>query len=299
MSSLAARLAELALRLVGPKRMMNDASRFARTFGQTAPPAEPGWATRRRLSVSKREVGGHVVFAATPHSKKARRHILYLHGGAYVQELAAIHWRMVTNLVERTGATATIPVYPLAPDAGWTQMSALVRTLLDELAGDDGAGHVSLVGDSSGAGLALSAAMQLRDEGAPLPSSLVLFSPWLDLTVSDADQRRLDRQDPMLGIPGLRAAGLAYAGAMPAEDPRVSPLFGSFASLPPTLVLTGTHDVLNSDARRAALVARKDNADFTLREYPDMIHVWPALPIPEAKPAFDEAASFIMGRWRS
>lgn len=297
MSSIAAHLVEAGLRLLGPKRLMNDPERFSRTFGAAGEPALPSDRLKRRLSFTERREHGFRVFDVGARQPQGRGRILYIHGGAYVQELAGIHWRMVEKLIERTKGKASVPVYPLAPAAGWEEMSGPIVSLFGQLADEAGAENVSIVGDSSGGGLALSVTMALRDGGGPLPSSLVLFSPWLDLTMSDPRQVKLDRVDPMLGLPGLKAAGRAYAGQLATADPRVSPLYGSFERLPPMMILTGTHDILNSDAHAAAAKAFDAGSELVLREYADMIHVWPALPVPEASPAFDEAAAFITTHW--
>ena len=43
--------------------------------------------------------------------------------------------------------------------------------------------QIVLSGDSAGGGLALSAAMKMRDAGCKLPACLVLLCPWLDLAL--------------------------------------------------------------------------------------------------------------------
>ena len=152
------------------------------------------------------------------------------------------------------------------------------------------AGTITIMGDSAGGGIALAVTMALRDDARPMPGSLVLFSPWLDVTLSDPEQRALAPRDPILAPPGLLAAGRAYANGVSPQDSRVSPLFGSFDGLPPVAILSGTRDLLNSDARR---VARRAPGVVQMFEYPDMPHVWVGLPIPEAHQALQQAANFV------
>ena len=61
--------------------------------------------------------------------------------------------------------------------------------------------QVVLMGDSAGGGLALLLAQHLAAEGgARPPDSLVLLSPWLDVSVTMTEQehKQLARLDPFL-----------------------------------------------------------------------------------------------------
>ena len=67
----------------------------------------------------------------------------------------------------------------------------------------------------------------------------------------------------------------------------MSPLFGDLAGLPPALMICGTRDLLQPGCD--ALFERADEADWPL-EYvvaPGLIHVYPLLPIPEARRRFE------------
>jgi len=253
-------------------------------------PAPPSWFMRKRIRFSDETRGANRIFRVAPSGgPNSPVRILFLHGGGYVFDLQDPHWSLIWGLISRTGAEVIAPIYPLAPEHGWREGLDMVRRVYLELVRERGGENIVIVGDSAGGGLALALAQALRDAKLPAPAALVLFSPWLDLGVSAPDQPALARRDPVLTIEFLRAAGLMWAKDVAANDPRVSPLFGEHAGLPPTIVFTGTWDILNSDAKRLAAVA----GDVTLREYPNMMHVWPVLPIPEGRRALDEAAAFI------
>ncbi len=217
-------------------------------------------------------------------------HILYFHGGAYVMQLIAPQWTLIGGLVRRTGGTASVALYPLAPEHDWRQGLEAADQAFDELVERAGADNIVVCGDSAGGGLTLALALKRRDEGKPPPAGLVLFSPWLDITVSGPDQPELEKRDPSLNIPMLRRAGEMWARDTDRTSPYVSPLFGDQRGLPPTLLFAGTRDLLYSDARRLAEKA----PNVRLETYPEMFHVWMAAPIPEAKRALDQAAAFMM-----
>ena len=91
--------------------------------------------------------------------------------------------------------------------------------------------------------------LRARDEGLPMPSSLTLLSPEVDLTESGDSFFTNQLIDVVLPRP-LRNANLLYAGGTPLTDPLVSPLFGDLEGFPPTLLQSGTRDLLLSNAVR-------------------------------------------------
>ena len=129
------------------------------------------------------------------------------------------------------------------------QMADLISSEIDQ----HGAENVSVYADSSGGGIALSAVQEL-----------------------------VRRDDPFLpGIPFLRDFVQLWAGDLDLTDPLVSPLYGSFAGLPPTAVYFGNLDVLSADV--LVLLATPD-ADFTFILRNGELHAWPGLWfLPEAQ----------------
>jgi len=276
--------------LLAPKFSKPGALQRAIEQDRARGPAFPSKRLRKRITFREETRGIDRIFRAAPHNGPTSPvRILYLHGGAYVFDLQAVQWKLICGLIDRTGAEVVAPIYPLAPEHSWRDGLGMVQRAYRELVEESGAENIVIVGDSAGGGLVLSLAQALRDAMFPAAAALVLFSPWLDLGVSGADQPELARRDPALTIEFLRAAGRMWAEDVPTNDPRVSPLFGEQAGLPPTIVFTGTRDILDSDAKRLAAVA----GNVTLREYPDMVHVWPIAPIPEGWRALDEAVAFI------
>jgi len=253
-------------------------------------PALPAWYMRKRIRFSEATRGADRVFLVAPRDgPHSPVRIFFLHGGGYVFDLQDPHWSLIWGLISRTGAEVIVPIYPLAPENSWREGLDMVQRVYLELVKDISEKNIVIVGDSAGGGLVLALAQALRDAKLPAPAAAVLFSPWLDVRVSAPDQPELARQDPAFTIEFLRTVGLMWAKDVALNDPRVSPLFGEHTGLPPTIVFTGTWDILNSDAKRLAAIS----GDVTLREYPNMMHVWPVLPIPEGRRALDEAVAFI------
>jgi acetyl esterase/lipase len=292
MTSLRAKLLLAILRLVNARKAFTDGENFLADAleKQKNGPALPGRRLRRKFLIRDKQIAGVRSFIVQPRENASAHRILYLHGGAYAWDLISLHWTIIEDLIALTGASVTVPIYPLTPTTGWEAAHDAVRRVYGHLVDKSAAGTITIMGDSAGGGLALAVTMALRDDARPMPGSLVLFSPWLDVTLSDPEQRALAPRDPILAPPGLLAAGRAYANGVSPQDSRVSPLFGSFDGLPPVAILSGTRDLLNSDARR---VARRAPGVVQMFEYPDMPHVWVGLPIPEAHQALQQAANFV------
>jgi epsilon-lactone hydrolase len=296
-ASLPSRLIERLLPFTGYKRAFASEEALRRLImrARCTGPALPSRRLRRQVAVAESIFGGSRVFTLAPHGDKSPMHVLYLHGGAYVLDIISAHWNMVARLVRYTGCAAVVPLYPLAPEHTWQDVFGLVLPLYESLVARLGCENVIVMGDSAGGGMALALAQQLRDTARPLPTRLILICPSADMTFSDPRQPALAAQDRLIDMPGAIAAGRWYAGGLSPADPKISPLFGSLAGLPPIHVFTATRDMLNPDGHRLRAKAAQDGAALSLHEYDGMFHVWPLAPIPEARQAINEMKMLIWG----
>lgn len=295
MASISACRINWVLPLQGVRKRMSSEERMAQHYARNVPtPAPVPAGLAREFQISEGTWGDLRFHTVAPRSPANGLRIMYFHGGAYVNEMVGAHWNIVAGLVRRTGATVDIPHYPLAPKYTWAHAFPPVQSLaLDRLTSSP-VGRVVFVGDSAGAGFALALAQIMRDEGLPLPNHVVLLSPFLDVSVNDPQQWGLAKRDRMLAAPGLRWAGRQWAGELPINDPRVSPIYGELRGLPPLAVLTGTSDLLNADAHRLRKMALKEKHPLRFFEYPEMFHVWMGAPIPEARAALDNIAEILL-----
>jgi monoterpene epsilon-lactone hydrolase len=78
------------------------------------------------------------------------------------------------------------------------------------------------------------------------------------------------------------------------SDPRVSPLRGSLAGLPPVLVQASDSEMLLDDARRYVAKAQAAGSPVMLQTWPNMLHVWQMFTeLPEAEEAYRQVAEFL------
>jgi len=219
----------------------------------------------------------------------------YLHGGGYVMGSAYGFAHLAGALGAAAGTGALVPEYRLAPEhpfpAALEDALRAYAWLLDRGCPPD---RVTVVGDSAGAGLALSLLLACPGEGLPRPGAVVLFSPHVDLTGKTVEAADAGPDASVL-VPLVRRIKRAYLGDHPSDDPLVSPLTADLSGLPPMLVQAATGDHVLQDARLLTQRAREHGVDARLELYPGTTHAfqmfWSFLP--EAVEALAKAGSFI------
>ena len=65
-----------------------------------------------------------------------------------------------------------------------------------------------------------------------------------------------------------------YAGSLPLDDPRLSPIHADLSGLPPMLIQTGGYDLLLTEDELLAEKAAADGTPVSLTIYPEMPHVF-------------------------
>lgn len=284
-------------RLTRRKRVFTDPCRLRRSAqSHESEHAQLPSSIRERFEVTEHDVNGHSCFTIRPPRVLGSQHVFYLHGGAYVHQVEGAHWDFIDRLIGRTGATVSVPIYPLAPTCQYTATLPMVWSSFQRTAATAAPADQVVMGDSAGGALSLYIAQRQLALGGPQPGRIVLISPWLDITATHPSMSALDRVDPYLGIEGLREAGRLYAGDLDPHDPRVSPLYGELGGLGPLRVLSGTRDVLLADARRLNSLARASGTPVDYEEYEGMFHGWILQRLPEARLALDRTVDFLRTR---
>jgi triacylglycerol lipase len=173
-------------------------------------------------------------------------YVVAIHGGAFIFPPSIFHWLDYTLMAHQTGATFEVPIYPLLQQGG------TAGTVVPEVAGlmsmeiaQHGASHVSVIGDSAGGTLALAGVEYMVNQGDPVPASMVLLSPWLDVSLTNPNIAFV--HDPLLPVAPGQQIGKEWAGNLPENSYEVSPLYGSLKGLPPTYVYSGSMDSLAPD----------------------------------------------------
>ena len=258
-------------------------------------PSLPSKRFRRKFNVSELSSRPYRVFEIKPLTshQETEKCVLYFHGGGYVLDLDAVHWNFIGRLIDNTGYSVIVPVYPLAPETQCIDLIPAMTSLFIDAAESYGSKNITLMGDSAGGGLSLAVAHALRDNNLTSPDRVVLLSPWLDVVSNHPLQPKLEKKDPIVSMSALKGFGQLYAGDLPLTDPRVSPLFGKHNDLPPIQLFIGTDDPLLPDATRFRDIMKALKTPILYHEYENMFHVWMLLPIPEGKKVMGEISEFL------
>ena len=229
--------------------------------------------------------------------KVNRNHILFLHGGAYIFNITRGHWRLSEKIVRKIFCRMTHMDYPLAPKHNYKDTFSMLSDAYELLLGHYPKDKFILMGDSAGGGLALAFAQKLvKEKHKRLPEKIVLLSPWLDLSLSDPDIRKLEISDHILSVKMLQAAGRQYADGDRLDQYLLSPIKGEFNSLPQTIIFYGTEEVFSADCKRLKSITATRRKNFIFREYQKMQHDWALFPLPESKQLMNEVCDFITGQ---
>ena len=247
-------------------------------------------------------IGNVPVERLAPPKPTSKRIVLQLHGGAYMSGLTDLYRTFAVRQAECTNAHeiycvdyrhAPVYRYPAAlEDAATVYQGLLARGTRPS--------DIIIFGDSAGGNLAVALAIHLRDKGVPQPAALILLSPWADFEHKDGTSRTENfTKDKVLGegtpfAPHLRKTP-PYAGSLPLDDPRLSPIHADLSGLPPMLIQTGSYDLLMTEDEQLAKKAKADGTSVTFTVYPEMPHVFPlVLPkLAESIAALEEVRDFV------
>lgn len=269
--SLQAKIILLVMKRIGMKKRTEKKMRFDLFAKQ---PAEPSKSIRKNFSVQMTQLAGRKVWTVSALQGNSDLVILYLHGGAYMANINRQHWDLIGQLIRKTNAVVIVPDYPLAPLATFEETYGFIDHLYAAMLVDYSDRRIIFAGDSAGGGLALGFSQHLRIGNRKLPEQIILFSPWLDLSMRNPDLKAYETADPILTIEGLKSAAEKYAGDADLRDFRLSPIYGNLSGSGRIAVFSGTNDLLHADAKKLKQLLDQQNVSFNYFEYPEMFHDW-------------------------
>jgi monoterpene epsilon-lactone hydrolase len=219
--------------------------------------------------------------------------VLYVHGGGLIAGSPRTHAEFASRLARRLQRRVLLLDYRLAPEhpfpAALDDVRAVYQALLERMP----AREVVIGAESSGAGLALAALVELKDD-LPLPLSSFFISGHFDMTLSGASMESREAVDPFTTRESLARAAEWYTNGTDRASARVSPVFGNLGGLPPCLLQVGDDEILLDDSTRVAAAVRRSGGRAELRVWMGMWHFWPIhADLPEADEALMEIRDFL------
>jgi len=229
-------------------------------------------ATKEPDGVSYAEVdagGVEALWCIPAHSHPAA--VLVHTGGCVVGSSMHSDRKAAAHIAKAAGVRTLVLNYRRAPGSKFPEqiddVSNAYRWLLNLGYRSE---NVACVGHSIGGNLAVSLALRLRDEGAPLPGAVLSISPWCDMTLSRKSIEGNAGNDKLLSRPLLesfRSSWLDGTG-IGWEDPRVNLLEADLSGLPPIAVFYGEHELFASEAFEFALRAKQARNETMIRPVP-------------------------------
>ena len=224
-----------------------------------------------------------------------RRAILYCHGGGYTSGNLGYSRPLAAKLSSVTGWQTLSFEYRLAPEHPFPAAVDDAMKAWDYLMYQgSGARDIVVAGDSAGGNMALVLCHRLKAEGRRLPNRLVLMSPWTDMTASGKSYAERAELDPMITMNYIKAVRAAYARDSDLSSPLLSPLFGSFADFPPTLIQVGSNELLLSDSVRLRDRMLMAQVPCRLEVWNHMWHVFQMFPVRRAREAMESVGRFLL-----
>ncbi|MBE9204829.1 alpha/beta hydrolase [Synechocystis salina LEGE 06099] len=251
------------------------------------------------VTLTQERIAGVNVYRVTPpviSPTNGQRILVHLHGGGYAlaggelatgEAILAAHYGQIEVISIDYRRPPDYP-FPAALDdalAVWRELVTIYEV-----------SRMGLFGTSAGGGLLLALVCQLRQLNLPLPAAIAPLSPWVDLTKTGDTYFTNEYVDRTAISYGGLLAGLAqlYAGELPLNHPFISPLYNDLEGLPPTLLISGTRDLVLSDTARLQRKLRQNNGVVDLQLFEGLSHAeyLYQFDAPESAEVFGELSQF-------
>jgi acetyl esterase/lipase len=259
----------------------------------------PGMLERLKVKVEKTTIDGVRAYIVTPETiapENRNRQLIHMHGGCYVLNpgeaglpeaifMAGFGHIKVISVDYRMPPEA---VFPAALDDGITVWKAALKTT--------DAKNMAIFGTSAGGALTLEMVLKAKELGLPLPAAIAPGTPMSDVTkVGDSFYTNAMLDNVLVSPDGFCDAGAkVYANGHDLKDPLLSPVYGDMKGFPPTILTSGTRDLLLSNTVRVHRRLRQAGVEAVLQVYEGMSHAHYIRDdtAPESKEAFEEIAGF-------
>ena len=259
----------------------------------------PGMLERLKVKVEKTTMDGVQVFIVTPEAirpENRNRLLIHMHGGCYVLNpgeaglpevifMAGFGGYKVISVDYRMPPEA---YFPAALDDGMTVWKAALKS--------NDPKNMAIFGTSAGGALALEMVLRAKQEGLPLPAAIAPGTPMSDTTkTGDTFYTNELLDNVLVSRDGFCDAGAkVYANGRDLKDPMLSPVYGDMHGFPPTILTSGTRDLLLSNTVRVHRKLRQAGVEAVLQGYEGQSHAHYIRDdtAPETKEVFGEIAGF-------
>ena len=238
----------------------------------------------------------HVITPETMPEANRGKVLIHVHGGCYVLfpgESGTTEAIMMAGF----GRYKVIAVdYRMPPDAYFSAALDDAITVYKAVLKDTPPSDVAFLGTSAGGALTLEMVLRAKQLGLPVPGAIAPGTPMSDVTKTGDTFHTNEKVDNVLvSRDGFcDAATLVYAKGHDLSDPLLSPVNGDMHGFPPTILTTGTRDLLLSNTVRVHRKLRRAGVAAELVVFEGQSHAQYQFDdtLPETSEAFGEIAAF-------
>ncbi|MEG1026414.1 MAG: alpha/beta hydrolase [Flavobacterium sp.] len=232
--------------------------------------------------------------------KGSKKLILFIHGGAFVYGPVKHHWDTVEKLSRRTGYNVWLCNYPKAPEHKISEISSNIDEVYKEALQHFDAENIIFMGDSVGGTLLITLTQRLIKSKNPLPARLFIICPVIDPSFKNPKIDLIDKTDPILSKKGVLSAKIMCAENGNLNDPLLSPMVGSVANFPDTVLFMAEKDITFADQQFFVTMLNNANVPNKVVVGEGMPHIWPLLPVmKEAGEALDKIIELLVNDFQN
>ena len=252
-----------------------------------------------KVKVEPVTVGGVKAYMVTPETippQNRNRLLVHVHGGCFVSFPGESGTAEAIYMAGFGGFRVISVDYRMPPDypypAGLDDEMSVWREAV-KMASPK---NMAIFGSSAGGNLTLSMVLRAKMDKLPLPGAIAPGTPMSDLTGAGDSFQTNAMVDNVLVAYGANCDKRAalYTAGRDLKDPLLSPVYGDYSNFPPTILTTGTRDLLLSNTVRVHRKLRQAGVEASLQVFEGQSHAqyYRDVSAPETKEAFEEIARF-------
>lgn len=249
-----------------------------------------------RVEHTEETINGVVCDVLTPEVYASDRVMVYVHGGSFIGG-SRKSWRVFcASLAHAASTKIIVPEIRLAPQHPFPAALDDVKLVIKALYPENP--NIIVAGDASGASIALSLVLSLKEAARNKIHGILLFSPWLDFSDEAPIYHDKKLKDELLSPDAMRRTGNMYTYTSNLTNPLVSPQYilpNMLEGFPNVYIQMGEKEIIINETKKFCMLLRSAHVPFTLDIWPNMMHMFQFADefLEEAHLAIDKVGKFI------
>lgn len=223
----------------------------------------------------------------SPEIYSSNRVMLYIHGGSYVGGSRLAYRSFCSSLATKCFCRVVVPEFRLAPSYPYPAANEDIQNVFKSLFTEEQIAcslnaekgskpqlpEIIIAADSSGASMAFSLLFNLRERYRTCIKSIILFSPWLDVSAESRILTGKKMSDDIINADVIKKSSLIYTYETNTKNPYISPILADDSLLqnfPPIFIQMGGKEVLLEDAKQFTKHMNEIGNTCVLDVWPDM-----------------------------